>query len=182
MERRGEVADPALVVGAAVVAVGAVGVDHPDGERGARQPAADRGGKVGAGGAVFELPLGAVGQGHAHGSGDASRIRTGDIVPVVIRRVLLFAAYAFLGAVLSYGLVYLFSPMGFAIVVAGVLLVSALPRAGGSRWPEALGLLAGPGLLLMLGDATVRAPGAAIVALAVVGYGLAGRARCTRVA
>ncbi len=100
----------------------------------------------------------------------------------MIRRVLLFAAYAFLGAVLSYGLVYLFSPMGFAIVVAGVLLVSALPRAGGSRWPEALGLLAGPGLLLMLGDATVRAPGAAIVALAVVGYGLAGRARCTRVA
>jgi hypothetical protein len=60
--------------------------------------------------------------------------------------------------------------------------VSALPRIGGSRWPEALGLLAGPGLLLMLGDATVRAPGAAIVALAVVGYGLAGRARCTRVA
>ena len=60
----------------------------------------------------------------------------------------------------------------------GALLVSFLPQAGGSRWPEALGLLAGPGLLLMLGDATVRAPGAAIVAVAVVGYALAGRARC----
>ena len=100
----------------------------------------------------------------------------------MIARVLLFAAYALLGAVLSYGLVYLFSPMGFAIVVAGVLLVSFLPHAGGSRWPEALGVLAGPGLLLLLGDETVRAPGAAIVAVAVVSYALAGRARCARVA
>ena len=80
VERRREVADPALVVGAAVVPVGAVGVEHPDGERGARQPAADRGGQVGAGGAVFELALGAVGKGHAHRSADASGIRTRSIV------------------------------------------------------------------------------------------------------
>ena len=100
----------------------------------------------------------------------------------MIVRVLLFAAYALLGTVLSYGLVYLFAPIGFLIVVAGALLVSSLPRAGDSRWPEALGLLAGPGLLLMLGDTTVRAPGAAIVAVAVVSYALAGRARCARAA
>jgi hypothetical protein len=67
-------------------------------------------------------------------------------------------------------------------VLAGMLLVSLLPRAGDSRWPEALGLLAGPGLLLMLGDATVRAPGAAIVAVAVISYALVGRARCARAA
>ena len=100
----------------------------------------------------------------------------------MILRGLTFAAYAVLGAVLSYGALYLFSPMGFAIVPAAVLLVLALPRVGGSRRPEALGLLAGPGLLLMLGDATVRAPGAAIVAVAVVSYALAGRARCARAA
>ena len=100
----------------------------------------------------------------------------------MVPRFLLFAAYALLGAVLSYGLVYLFSPIGFAVVGVGVLLVHVLPRLGGSRWPEAIGLLAGPGLLLLLGDATVRAPGAAIVAVAVVGYALAGRARCARVA
>jgi hypothetical protein len=68
----------------------------------------------------------------------------------MLSRAALFAAYALLGAVLSYGLLYLFSPMGFAIVVAGALLVSLLPRAGGSRWPESVGLLAGPGLLLLL--------------------------------
>src|SRR5262245_5810076 len=103
-------------------------------------------------------------------------------VPAVVPRLLLFAAYALLGAVLSYGALYLFSPMGFAIVAIGVLLVRALPRLGGSRRPEALGLLAGPGILLLLGDTTVRAPGAAIVAVAVVSYALAGRARCARVA
>jgi hypothetical protein len=95
----------------------------------------------------------------------------------MVLRVLLFAAYAFLGAVLSYGLVYLFSPMGFVIVLAGGLLVSLLPR----RWPEPLGLLAGPGLLLMLGDPAVRGAGAAIVAVALVAYAVAGRARCARV-
>jgi hypothetical protein len=100
----------------------------------------------------------------------------------VIPRVALFAVYALLGAVLSYGALYLFSPMGFAIVAIGVLLVRELPRVGGSRWPEAIGLLAGPGLLLLLGDTSVRALGAAIVAVAVVSYALAGRARCARVA
>ena len=100
----------------------------------------------------------------------------------MIVRGLLFAAYAVVGAVLSYGALYLFSPMGFVIVPAAVLLVLALPRVGGSRWPEALGLLAGPGLLLMLGDTSVQAPGAAIVAVAVVSYALVGRARCARAA
>jgi hypothetical protein len=95
----------------------------------------------------------------------------------VIARGTLFAAYSVVGAVLSYGAVYLFSPMGFAIVLVGVLLVRLLPLR-----LEAIGLLAGPGILLLFGDATVRAPGAAIVAVAVVGYALAGRARCARVA
>jgi hypothetical protein len=100
----------------------------------------------------------------------------------VIVRGLLFAAYAVVGAVLSYGALYLFSPMGFAILAASVLVVSALPRIGGSRMPEALGLLAGPGLLLLAGDGSLVVPGAAIVAVAVVGYALAGRARCARAA
>jgi hypothetical protein len=93
----------------------------------------------------------------------------------VISRGLLFAAYAVVGAVLSYGALYLFSPMGFAIVAASVLLVFALPRG-----LEQLGLLAGPGLLLLL--TPLASVGAAIVSVALIGYALAGRARCARAA
>jgi hypothetical protein len=95
----------------------------------------------------------------------------------VIVRGLLFAAYAVVGAVLSYGALYLFSPMGFAIVAASVLLVHVLPQR-----LEQLGLLAGPGILLLAGDGSLVVPGAAIVALAVVSYALAGRTRCARAA
>ena len=69
VQRLREVADAALVVRAPVVAVGPVAVDHPDRERGARQPGADRRRQVGAGRTVFELALGAVGKGHAHWAG-----------------------------------------------------------------------------------------------------------------
>ena len=42
VQRRGEVVDPPLVVGAPVVLVGPVAVDDPDRQRGTRQPGADR--------------------------------------------------------------------------------------------------------------------------------------------
>ena len=95
----------------------------------------------------------------------------------MIVRGLLFAAYAVVGAVLSYGALYLFSPIGFAIVAASVLLVLVLPRR-----LEQLGLLAGPGILLLAGDGSLVVPGATIVAVAVVSYALTGRARCARAA
>jgi hypothetical protein len=91
----------------------------------------------------------------------------------VLRRFLLFAAYALIGAVLSYGLVYLFSPLGLVVVVVGALLVSVLPRG-----LEAIGLLAGPGLLLLAGDGTLVVPGAAIIAASLAAYVVTGRARC----
>jgi hypothetical protein len=100
------------------------------------------------------------------------------IVPGAVRRAFLFAAYALLGAVLSYGV--LFQPFTFAIVVVAGLVALPRPRA-----LEAMGLLAGPGLFLLLaaqttGDAALGAAGAVIVAAALVAYTLAGRARCTR--
>jgi hypothetical protein len=93
------------------------------------------------------------------------------MLPGMVLRVLLYAAYALLGAVLSYGAVYLFSPMGFAIVAAAILLVTTLPRG-----LERLGLLAGPGILLLLTPLAVI--GAVIVAAALGTYAVTGRRRC----
>ncbi len=50
---------------------------------------------------------------------------------------------------------------------------------------ESLGLIAGPGLLLMLagqyGEPVLFAVGVTLVVVAVTAYGLVGRARCSRV-
>ena len=103
----------------------------------------------------------------------------------VIVRMLLFAAWALVGAVASYGLLYLFTPYGLMILGACLFAGLALPEAGGRRWPECLGLAAGPGVLLLYAaslthdpDAAGAAAGAAIVAVASVAYLLAGRALC----
>ena len=99
----------------------------------------------------------------------------------MLSRGLLFAAWALLGGVLSYGVLYLVSPMGFMIVAACALAGLALPRG-----LEALGLVAGPGLLLLLAaqagdDPALGIAGATIVVAALVTYTLVGRARCARI-
>jgi hypothetical protein len=92
-------------------------------------------------------------------------------------RVLVFAAWAAIGAVASYGALYVFTPFGLAILAACLFAGLALPR----RWPETLGLAAGPGILLTAAaDATLIATGWAIVAAATITYLLVGRARCAR--
>jgi hypothetical protein len=96
----------------------------------------------------------------------------------VILRGMLFSAWALVGGALSYGLLYLFSPFGLIIVTACLLFGRALPKAAESRMPEVLGLLAGPGLLLLLVP-TTAVVGVAIVIAAVAAYTLVGRARCT---
>jgi hypothetical protein len=105
----------------------------------------------------------------------------------VVGRVLLFAAWALVGAVASYGLLYVFTPFGLTILGACLFAGLALPEAGGRRWPECLGLAAGPGVLLLYvasvahePDAGTAAAGAAIVAVASVAYLFAGRALCDR--
>jgi hypothetical protein len=102
----------------------------------------------------------------------------------VTRRVALFLAWALIGAVGSYGLLYLFSPLGLAIVAACAAAGWALPAAGGHRLPEALGLAAGPGLFCLVVAYSAADPvgwvaaGAAIIGAATAVYLRAGRALC----
>jgi hypothetical protein len=92
----------------------------------------------------------------------------------VLARVLVFAAWAALGAVASYGALYAFSPYGLVILAGCLLVGTSLPR----RWPETIGLAAGPGILLTLAaDTALIATGWAVVAAATITYVL-GRARC----
>ena len=106
------------------------------------------------------------------------------IRPMLVR-LLLFAAWALIGAVASYGLLYVFTPYGLTILGACLFAGLALPEAGGRRWPECLGLAAGPGVFLLYvasvnADPAAAAGGAAIVAAATIAYLLAGRSLCTR--
>jgi hypothetical protein len=105
----------------------------------------------------------------------------------VLKRGALFAIWALLGAVLSYGALYVFTPFGLAIVVPTLLVAFLLPSIGGSRLPEALGLLAGPGLFCFLvafrtadDPAAWTGAGIALIGAAVLAYVLVGRARCAR--
>jgi hypothetical protein len=101
---------------------------------------------------------------------------------VVVKRVLLFVAWALLGAVLSEGLLELLlpAPSGLVITAAGLLVARFMPSIGGSRSPEIFGLLAGPGLLCFLGATSMSHPerrigvGLAFVACAALAYLLAG--------
>jgi hypothetical protein len=97
------------------------------------------------------------------------------MVPDMLVRVLVFAAWAAIGAVASYGALYVLTPYGVAILSVCLVVGLWLPR----RWPETLGLAAGPGILLTAAaDATLIATGWAIVAAATITYLLVGRARC----
>jgi hypothetical protein len=105
----------------------------------------------------------------------------------VIPRALLFAAWAVVGTVASYGLPYAFSPFGLAILGVSLLVALALPQAAHSRMPEILGLLAGPGVFCFVvavsgvdDPAPWAVAGTLIVSAALVAYTLTGRARCAR--
>jgi hypothetical protein len=104
----------------------------------------------------------------------------------VVKRGTLFAVWVLLGAILSYGALYAFTPFGLAIIGACLAASMAVPSVGRSRWPEGLGLLAGPGLFCFVVAASVDQPlpflgaGAALIAAALIAYGLAGRRQCIR--
>jgi hypothetical protein len=68
----------------------------------------------------------------------------------VITRGALFAAWAFVGLVLSYGALYAFTPFGLLVIGAGLFAAAILPAVRGKRGPEVLGLLAGPGLFWLV--------------------------------
>ena len=105
----------------------------------------------------------------------------------MILRGLLFTAWAVVGTVASYGLLYAFSVFGLAILGVCLLVGLALPKAGGSRRPEILGLLAGPGVFCFVVAASGvddaawwSVAGTLIVCAALATYVRAGRARCAR--
>lgn len=91
-----------------------------------------------------------------------------------MKRGLLFILWAVLGAVLSYGALYLFTPFGLLIVAAVLAFSIAAPRVDGSRWPEALGVIAGPGLFCFLVAASAEEPAPWLVAGAVFVSGALG--------
>jgi hypothetical protein len=100
-------------------------------------------------------------------------------------RAVLFVAWAVVGTVASYGLVYAFSVFGLAILGVCLLVGLAIPKAGGGRTPEILGLLAGPGgFCFVVAVSGVDDPaawavaGTVIVCAALATYMLVGRARC----
>jgi hypothetical protein len=102
----------------------------------------------------------------------------------MIGRGALFLAWALIGAVLSYGALYALTPFGLSLIAASLLVALALPAAGGTRWPEAIGLLGGPGVFCLVVAASADEPaawlvaGVGIMAAAGVAYALVGRARC----
>jgi prepilin signal peptidase PulO-like enzyme (type II secretory pathway) len=105
----------------------------------------------------------------------------------VFLRGVLFVAWAVIGAVAGYGLIYAFSVYGLVILGVCLAMGVAIPKAGDSRMPEILGVLAGPGVFCFVVAASgVDDPvwwagaGALIVGSALVAYMLAGRARSAR--
>lgn len=101
-------------------------------------------------------------------------------------RSALFAAWAFVGLVLSYGALYAFTPFGLLIIGACLFAARGFPTVRKTRWPEVLGLLAGPGLFCLLVASSADdqggwvAAGVAIVGVALLIYALVGRALCAR--
>jgi hypothetical protein len=105
----------------------------------------------------------------------------------MVKRATLFAAWVLLGGVAAYGGVYALSPYGMAILAVCFFAGLALPAIGGSRSPEILGLLAGPGVLGYVaaatgGDPALVAYGTPFFAAALAAYLITGRARCRRIA
>jgi hypothetical protein len=104
----------------------------------------------------------------------------------VIRRATVFALWGGIGAALSYGALYAFTLFGLGIIGVCLAAAAALPTIGGTRSPEILGLVAGPGVLCLLVAANAADPlpwiaaAGALLAGELVGYTAAGRAGCGR--
>ena len=115
-----------------------------------------------------------------------SQPRPGRILPVVIARACLLAAWAGVGFVGTYAALYAFTPYGLVMFLLLALIADVLPAADGRRLPEAVGLLAGPGFFCMLVASQSDEPagwwlaGPVIVAAALATYVGVGRARCAR--
>jgi hypothetical protein len=92
----------------------------------------------------------------------------------------LFAVWALVGAVFSYGLLYAFTPYGLAILAALLLVAWCLPGRGVRRLPEIWGLLAGLGIFCVvisrIPDASAHwtVAGGALIAVALGAFAISG--------
>jgi hypothetical protein len=103
----------------------------------------------------------------------------------VIKRSILFTLWSAVGVVLGLELLYAFTPFGLPVLLLLGAVLWQLDRRGLIRSPEAWGLLAGPGLFSALvaasaDDATAwLAAAGCFVGVALGGFIVSGRARCT---
>ena len=101
-----------------------------------------------------------------------------------MKRATLFVAWAVVGFVASFGLLYGFTPIGPLFLALGWLAFRCMPTVDGERRPEAFGALAGFGAFSLFLAASVddELPfvgiGTLAVALAAGLYVMEGQARC----
>ena len=103
------------------------------------------------------------------------------------RSIAMFSAWAVVGFVGSFVLLYGFTPIGPPIVLVLWLSYRFLPRVSGNVLPEAAGALGGFGAFWLFVATTVDGDVAAFVALGAIAwvaslawYLTAGHRRCTR--
>ncbi len=98
-----------------------------------------------------------------------------------------FLLWCVMGALLSYGAIYLITPFGLALIAVLLGAASVLKSLGGATWPETLGLFAGPGLFCLLLASAAEDPSTLILvggvwtSVTVIAYLAFGSARCSRV-
>jgi hypothetical protein len=106
----------------------------------------------------------------------------------LLSSVALFAVWAIVGFIESFAVLYFFV-LAPAFALINWLVYRCLPKASGSRMPEAFGLLAGFGAFWLFiagvayGDASAEATiGALAVGASLAGYLMLGHRRCHRLA
>jgi hypothetical protein len=100
-------------------------------------------------------------------------------------RTVAFVSWIAIGTVLSYGLLYALTPYGAAIIAICFVAGVGVSRIG-RRWPEGVGLAAGPGVFCLVVAANAQDPapwtlaGACLVATSCAVYVLTMGGRCAR--
>lgn len=100
--------------------------------------------------------------------------------------MVLFVAWAVVGFIASFALLYGFTPIGPLFLALGLLAFRYMPTVSDSRRPEAFGALAGFGSFWLFIATSVDAElpfvavGALTMAVAALAYVVDGRARCAR--
>jgi hypothetical protein len=106
----------------------------------------------------------------------------------MVKRVTFFCAWAIIGFVWGFELLYLFTPLGWPPLILALWATWLLRRHGLNEQPEIWGLLAGIGLFALWIGTSVDEPqvwiaaGTGTTAMAIVAFTISGRARCARAA